>query len=1129
MEPTNHTQDGRDGQQVAEATRRRPGATYPTGATDTLLAHPTLQSQTQQEAEATLQWLETTHSTRATGTLPAHTVPQFLSWSFSPAARSTAEDEVADQSLRYWADRVEHWMEPPYPNWELTYPETPTRPFPTTSRPADRDMQARLTAMEAQLRDLGAMLQSLITNGPYKTMPTQVPTPNQTPNGRGHACMQVAMIYPMTQKMLATFREFLDKNLARGFIEPANSPVGAPVLFRKKKDGTLQLCTDYRGLNATSLSNKYPLPLTVPASVCTESCLPGYFRRQQDGKPFCCCDCLPCPKEKMSSQKGDLSIGGVTSFVFRNRDIESFEDVPHHSLFGESLVLTKCYQHNLAMIFAVKKINEDLQLLPNISLGFRILDSYAGAQTYHATTELLSSENQFVPNYKCGILNKLISVVGTIDPEIAFEMVDILDTYKVPQFPTGSSPNESPFYYHMAPGEELHYKGIIRLLLHFRWTWVGVLVKGGGGRKFEHLIFSVFSLHGICTAFLEQFRAVYITNVFEGLKSLVETFYLFINSKANAIIINDKYLLNLRWLLHLPEMELVLLKPKGKVWIVASQNGLASFFYQRSLDIQVLHGALSIVVYSNEVSGFQHFLQTRNHFSTKEDGFLKDVWEQAFGCVFPNPSGNDETEAICTGKEKLESLPGAFFEMRMTSDSYSVYNAVYAAAHALHAMMLSQQRNRRMFTGRKLNLHDLQPWQLHFFLKRVSFNNSVGDEISFDGKGELITGLDIENWVTFPNQSFHRVKVGKLDPWADEDKMFTIHEEAISWHSTFNQTVPVSVCTESCLPGYFRRQQDGKPFCCYDCLPCPKEKMSSQKDLDDCSKCPEVQYPNKDQDSCIPKKISFLTYEEPMGIGLVILALLLSFCTLVVLATFLKYHHTPIVKANNRNLTYVLLISLLLCFLCSLQFLAAPGNIICVLRQISFGIIFSVAVSSVLAKTITVVLAFMATKPGSRMRKWVGRGLATSIVLSCSLIQASICTVWLFTFPPFPDVDTHSEIQEIILQCNEGSATMFYCVLGYMGFLAAASFTVAFFSRKLPSSFNEAKCLTFSMLIFCSVWVSFVPTYMSTKGQYMVAVEVFSILASSAGLLGCIYFPKCYVIILRPDLNNKEQLIKRNS
>ncbi|XP_070586525.1 vomeronasal type-2 receptor 26-like [Erythrolamprus reginae] len=868
-----------------------------------------------------------------------------------------------------------------------------------------------------------------------------------------------------------------------------------------------------------------------------------------NAQPVICRIQDPIPIFHKYVQAGDFIVGGITSFVFISRNVENFEEVPKHFDVGGSQyrisfdvesnchcrVLIKYYQHILSLIFAVKKINEDLQLLSNITLGFRIYDAYGGEYTYHATMEVLCNQNLFIPNYKCSILNKLVSVVGTFDPAISFDMADILSIYKVPQFLYGPPPSmhgktEIPFYYHMVPDEEFHFRGILQLLLHFKWTWIGILVKGYGGAKFEQLIFSWLSLHGICIAFLEQLQTIHINNVDDGLKWLVETFYVFTNSKANVVIINDKYVLHLRWLLYLPEMEMVSIKPKGKVWIIASQMTLASYFYQKSWDIQVLHGALSFAAFSNEVEGFQHFLQARNHFLfSRQDGFIKDMWEQAFGCEFADQSANVETEGICTGKEKLETLPGAFFEMRMTSPSYSIYNAVYAVAHALHNLQVHQQQYIRRLSGKKPNFQDVQPWQLHFFLKRIAFNNSIGNEISFHENGELVTGLDIENWVTFPNQSIHRVKVGKLDPWAAEDQMFTIHEEVITWPSTFNQGIPISMCTESCLPGYFKRKQEGKPFCCYDCHQCPKETMSSQKDMDNCMKCPEGQYPNKDQDSCLPKRVSFLSYEEPTGISLVILAIFLFLCTSVVLATFLKYHHTPIVKANNRNLTYVLLTSLLLCFLCSLQFVVAPCNIICLFRQISFGIIFSVAVSCVLAKTITVVLAFMATKPGSRMRNWVGRGLATSIVLSGSLIQVGICTVWLFTYPPFPDIDTHSEIEETILQCNEGSSTMFYCVLGYMGFLASVSFTVAFFSRNLPSSFNEAKCLTFSMLIFCSVWLSFVPSYLSTKGKYMVAVEVFSIFASSAGLLVCIYFPKCYIIICKPQLNNREQLIKRKS
>ncbi|XP_025029535.1 vomeronasal type-2 receptor 26-like [Python bivittatus] len=725
-------------------------------------------------------------------------------------------------------------------------------------------------------------------------------------------------------------------------------------------------------------------------------------------------------------------------------------------MITELMLMPQTYQHILALVFAVKEMNRSPQILSNVTLGFNIYNNYfVPKYTYAATMEILSTPSRFIPNYKCDLQNNLVAVIGGPNSNDFLHIATILSRYKISQLAYSSAPNmnsqlEGVFFHWMFPNTNHQYYGMLRLLLHFRWIWIGVLYLDFGTATETLLwkVLPVFSKNGICFDFIEKLPNGYISDIDKMIMSAQRIIGTALNSTVNIVLFHGEFqsILNLWLLLKISEFDNM--SEKAKVWIMTADGDFSSLLLQRSWSIHFMHGAVSLAIHSEEVSGFQKFLQKRNPFLQKEDGFLKEIWQQVFYCLLPSFTSETVEENICTGEEKLEMLPEMVFEMHMTAHSYSVYNAVYAIAHALQALDSSLEMQRSVV---KKKLLKQQLWKVQ----------------------------------------------------------------------------PLSLCNENCHSGYKKTKIEGNPFCCYDCTPCPEGKISNQTDMNDCFHCPEDHYPNNNQDTCLLKYTSYLSYEEMLGMSLATVAFGLSLTTISVLGVFRKYHDTPIIKANNRSLSYTLLIFLLLSFLCSLLFIGRPMRVTCLLRQTAFGIIFSVAVSCMLAKTLTVVLAFMATKPGSRMRTWVGKTLALSIVLSCSFLQSTLCAVWLATSPPFPDADMLSIYSEIILECNEGSVAMFYSVLGFMGFLAFISFIAAFLARKLPDTFQETKSITFSMLVFCSVWLSFVPAYMSSKGKYMVAAEIFAILASSAGLLGCVFFPKCYIIMVRPDLNKKEYLIKR--
>ncbi|XP_040607385.1 vomeronasal type-2 receptor 116-like [Mesocricetus auratus] len=778
---------------------------------------------------------------------------------------------------------------------------------------------------------------------------------------------------------------------------------------------------------------------------------------------------------------------------------------------GAGRFLENNYLFVLALLFATEEINRNPHLLPNISLGFDLYNALNNEWNVLQDAFIwLTGQRRIIPNYTCRRESKVAAVLTGTSSATSSHIGRLLDLYKFPQLTFGSFDailsdrgQFSSLYQIASPDTSLPF-GIALMMAHFNWTWVGLVLTD------DHKASQILSdLRGemdrnkVCIAFAKMIP----DTQFLTLNSLMKTRVQILESLTNVIIIYGDYD-SLKFLIFTLSHTLLTMK----VWVLKSRLHAPSYSHSHEFLVDSFHAGLIFSHHHAKIPGFKHFMQTVNPFKYPEDNFLAILWHQNFNCSF---SQHDcKIVGICLPNASLEQLPKKNWEMGMTEESYNIYNSVYAVAHSLHEMMFSQVQiqSPRNVEG------NVYPWQLHPFLKNTHIKNCAGDNVVLDLKRKVDAEYDILNFWSSPRGIGLTVQVGRFSPKSLQGQQLILSQHMIKWPTGLTE-IPRSVCSESCGPGFRKSPQEGKPNCCFDCTTCPANEISNETDMDHCVRCPESHYANTEQNHCLQKTVTFLAYEDPLGMTLTSLALGFSVLTASVLGVFVKYHHTPIVKANNRRLTYILLITLTFCFLCPLLFIGHPNTVTCILQQSTFAVLFTVALSTVLAKTLTVVLAFKVTVPG-RIVRWIMTSRAPNFIIPiCTIIQIVLCGFWLSTSPPFIDSDSHSEHGHIIIVCNKGSVVAFHCVLGYLCCLALGSYIMVYLSRNLPDTFNEAKFLSFSMLVFFTVWITFLPVYHSTQGNFMVAMEVFSILVSSAGFLGCIFVPKCYIILSRPDRN----------
>ncbi|XP_076591625.1 extracellular calcium-sensing receptor-like [Chaetodon auriga] len=827
---------------------------------------------------------------------------------------------------------------------------------------------------------------------------------------------------------------------------------------------------------------------------------------------------------------GDVVLGGLFEIHFFSffPDLSFTSEPQPPTCHGFD---TPGFRQAQTMAFAVEEINRNSNLLPNVTLGYSLYDNCMKlAIGFRAALSLVNGqEKQFVLEEACVGAPPVLGIVGDSSSTHSIAISTVLGLYRVPMvsyFSTCSCLSDRPkfpSFFRTIPSDAFQVRAMIQILKHFGWTWAGLLVSDDdyglhAARSFQS---DLAQSGGGCLAYLEVLPWDNDPSENQRIVDVMK------KSTARVVIVfaHESHMIDLM-------EEVVRQNVTGLQWM-ASEAWIAATVFQTPHFMPYLGGTLGIGIRRGEIPGLREFLlQIRpdQHYNNSNgNSMVNQFWEHTFQCRFaPPPAGWMEAGGtLCTGQEDLEEVETELLDISDLRPEYNVYKAVYALAYALDDM-LQCESGRGPFSGHSCgNLKRLEPWQLVYYLEKVNFTTPFGDQVAFDENGDSLPIYDIMNWLWLPDGRTEVQNVGEVKRSAFKGEDLTIDENKIFWNHE-SKKPPRSVCSESCPPGTRIARKKGEPECCFDCIPCSEGKISNKTDSTECTSCPEDFWSSPQRDHCVLKETEFLSYHEPLGICLTAASLFGTCICAVVLGIFVYHRKTPIVRANNSELSFQLLLSLKLCFLCSLLFIGHPVLWTCQLRHAAFGISFVLCVSCILVKTMVVLAVFKASKPGGGASlKWFGSVQQRGTVILLTVIQAAICTVWIVSASPAPHKNTQYQDDKIVYECVVGSTVGFAVLLGYIGSLAILSCLIAFMARNLPDSFNEAKLITFSMLIFCAVWVAFVPAYISSPGKYSDAVEVFAILASSFGLLLALFGPKCYIILLRPERNTKKSIMGR--
>ncbi|XP_077979013.1 metabotropic glutamate receptor 3-like [Glandiceps talaboti] len=776
-----------------------------------------------------------------------------------------------------------------------------------------------------------------------------------------------------------------------------------------------------------------------------------------------------------------------------------------------------------AMVFAVEKINADVSILPNVTLGFEIFDTCLDPMTTLASSlELVPAQRTFVCfgdesrkedtffNTPPFCKRFMTATVGAERSTCSIQAASLLGLYHLPQISflstndDFSNKNKYPYFARTVSPDKYQVRAITDLLLYFNWTFVSAVysgdVYGTGGISSFH---GVAEEKGICITTFLELSETDSTSDYDNIITGLLRYPL-----ARVVVV----------FAHSDEVELLLEASMRAgtigqfLWVATDGWGSRVLKTIKGREEAAL-GAILFKPSTASVPDFDRYYASIIP-SESENPWIYEFMEEHTSCSkYPNLTGKiscDETDL--------------FTETHTEDHASLVINAVLAIAMATHVVQ-------EQYCSREKPLCDaINPPPgdvLMTYLLQLNFSGA-GGRVYFDENGDPSGDFEILNIQMNEKGEYSVVTIGK---WTQEIKgpsKLDLWGE-IYWYNgtsqfsydpgTENGTVPNSSCSQPCKEDeVILRSSDWQ--CCWWCQQCQPMEIMVHNDTE-CQACPQFTWPHQDLHHCVDISPDYLTWSNPWAITFTTMASIGLIAALATVAMYIKHNSNPLIKASSRELCYVILFGTMFLYAAVYYHIAKPSDVTCYFCRWT-GIGLTMIYAPLATKTNRIYRIFASGKKTNKRPRLISSKSQVVIALVLISVEVIITAIFLLLYPPkvvvvMPD-STKPYVDMLCLPAPEFRITSF----SYNILLVFASAFQAFKTRKLPNNYNESRFICFSVCTALLIAIAVLPAYViSPASKYLVLYSIMGLILNVTVVLFCIFFPKIYAIYFlnETDLN----------